>query len=142
MSITLFIYDDTPSEIVLFEQALNMMGIPAEVQSAVSPKGCLRYIDQLSTAPQDQYPRLMFMDRNHNQPHLDGISLMNHLRTYPQLSDIPMILWYNGWSGDLLDWDPAWGTGTSMLKPQSYDGLVKGLQEILSQYKVFSFSQS
>lgn len=96
----LLLVEDSASDELLFRKGMEKSGVPVDFHAIQKPESVAPYL--LEYAKGRPLPDVIVMDIN--MPRLNGIDLLRQIKSYPQLSIIPIVMLTNSArSKDLTD---------------------------------------
>ena len=125
----IFLAEDNPGDIVLFEEALRLQNIAFELTICGSGDQCLEQLGGI------QYrPALFVIDLN--LPKITGFDLIERIRSLPQFNKIPVVVWTSSRAERDRTRSMALGANEFLTKPAHLDEFLdvvgSGVRRMLS----------
>lgn len=120
---TAYLIDDDEDEYLLFQQALSELNIDIEIKYINNCAEMLKLLDK------GEVPDLLFLDLN--MPVISGRECVKKIRE--KLKDkLPIIIYSTSKYQPDVDGTHKDGANLYVIKPNSFDGLLKTLKEVFS----------
>ncbi len=122
--------DDDTDDALLFTQAADLLRSPILLSFAEDGEQLMKYLDK------DSLPDLIFLDLN--MPVKNGAECLREIRSNKKLEKLPVIIYTT--SDNNRDIDTCYESGANLyvVKPTSFESIIKTLKKILA----IDFTQS
>ncbi len=128
----LIIVDDNPGDIELSTEALHDLGYPGPVGRIRDGEAAMSLLARLVHDPRRPHPGLMLLDLN--MPKVHGNEVLAYMAEHDVLSDIPVVVLTTSDFPRDRQRSLALGAREYVVKPVSYDDLVKLMARLTQQY--------
>ena len=131
---TILVVDDNPDDFYAVQRELGSSGLRNPLAHCESGEQALDYLHRRGhfASPPAPIPAMILLDIN--MPRMSGIDLLRTIRGEPTLRTIPVIMMTS--SNDDRDVLAAFqgGANSYVLKPVSFDGLLRAIQRIKTHW--------
>ena len=126
MLIRLLLADDDKDDCLLFKEALDELGVPAELSIVSDGEQLMRLLVQKA----DALPSMIFLDLN--MPRKNGFECLTAIKQSGQFRDIPVIIFSTSYDKDVANLLYHQGAQHYIRKPSEFSKLKKVIRDALT----------
>lgn len=132
MPIHLLLADDDKDDCLLFKEALDELGVPAELSVVSNGEQLMRLLEMCANeAPEgNTLPSIIFLDLN--MPRKNGFECLTEIKRSGKLKDIPVIIFSTSYDKDVANLLYRQGAHHYIRKPSEFSKLKKVIREALT----------
>lgn len=129
--LNLLLADDSPSDLLLIEMALDSTGLPYELQTALNSLEVMEALQDRLRA--SHLPDFLLLDLN--MPRMDGFEVLTALHRNSDLATIPVIVLTTSDARADQERAHTLGARAFVTKPLNFDGLTSVLQRLHAHWQ-------
>jgi CheY-like chemotaxis protein len=127
-SFLILIAEDDPDDRFLLKKAFEENGIDEHIAFVENGDQVMNYLGNLKNTTQQFLPRLILLDLN--MPKKDGKQVLKEIKEHPDYKKIPVVVFTTSRNELVIDKCYELGANTYIIKPISFDGLLKIVERI------------
>jgi CheY-like chemotaxis protein len=118
----ILIIEDNPADVRLLRIAFDARGVPADFTAATDGAKAMEVLDAIAAGTHTPRPNLILLDLN--LPKVKGDRILQHVKSRPELADIPVVVLTTSDAPDDRELCLSLGAHEYMVKPTRFEMLM------------------